>query len=98
MVVTVSHAGYVKRSPLTEYRAQRRGGRGKTGAATKEDDFVTDLFVASTHAYVMPITTRGKLYWLKVHEIPAASRDRARQAHRQPGADRRGREAGLGRS
>jgi len=74
MVVTLSHAGYVKRSPLTEYRAQRRGGRGKTGASMKEDDFVSDLFVASTHAYLMPITTRGKLYWLKVHEIPAASR------------------------
>src|SRR6266851_4440906 len=74
MVVTRSHAGYIKRNPLTEYRSQRRGGRGKTGAATKEDDFVTDLFVASTHAYLMPITTRGKLYWLKVHEIPLAGR------------------------
>jgi len=74
MVVTVSHAGYIKRSPLTEYRAQKRGGRGKTGAATREDDFVTDLFVASTHAYILPITTRGKLYWLKVHEIPQAGR------------------------
>ena len=74
MVVTRSHAGYIKRSPLNEYRAQRRGGRGKTGAATKEDDFVTDLFVASTHAYLMPITTRGRLYWLKVHEIPLAGR------------------------
>ncbi len=74
MVVTLSHAGYVKRSPVTEYRSQKRGGRGKTGAATKEDDFVTDIFVASTHAFLMPITTRGKLYWLKVHEIPAASR------------------------
>ena len=74
MVVTLSHAGYVKRSPLTEYRAQRRGGRGKTGATTKEDDFVSDLFVASTHAYLMPITSRGKLYWLKVHEIPSAGR------------------------
>ncbi|MFZ5468113.1 MAG: DNA gyrase subunit A [Myxococcota bacterium] len=74
MVVTLSHAGYVKRSPLTEYRAQKRGGRGKTGAATKEDDFVSDIFVASTHAYLMPITTRGRLYWLKVHEIPQAGR------------------------
>jgi DNA gyrase subunit A len=74
MVVTLSHAGYVKRSPITEYRAQKRGGRGKTGATTKEDDFVTDLFVASTHAYLMPITSKGKLYWVKVHEIPAASR------------------------
>jgi len=74
MVVTLSHAGYVKRSPLSEYRAQKRGGRGKTGAATKEDDFVTDLFVASTHATLMPITTRGRLYWIKVHEIPSAGR------------------------
>jgi len=74
MVVTLSHSGYVKRSPLSEYRAQKRGGRGKTGATTKEDDFVTDLFVASTHAYLMPITTKGKLYSLKVHQIPQASR------------------------
>ena len=74
MVVTVSHAGYVKRSPLSEYRAQKRGGRGKTGAVTKEDDFVVDLFVASTHAYLMPITNKGRLYWLKVHQIPQASR------------------------
>jgi DNA gyrase subunit A len=74
MVVTLSHAGYIKRTPLTEYRAQRRGGRGKTGATTKEDDFLTDIFIASTHAYVLPLTNRGRLYWLKVHEIPAASR------------------------
>ncbi|WP_257462359.1 DNA gyrase subunit A [Archangium lipolyticum] len=74
MVVTLSHTGYVKRSALTEYRAQKRGGRGKTGATTKEDDFVTDLFVASTHAYLMPITNTGRLYWLKVHEIPLAGR------------------------
>ncbi len=74
MVVTLSHTGYVKRSPASEYRAQRRGGRGKTGATMKEDDVVTDIFVASTHAYLMPITTKGKLYWLKVHQIPQASR------------------------
>jgi DNA gyrase subunit A len=74
MVVTLSHAGYIKRTPLTEYRAQKRGGRGKTGATTKEDDFLTDIFIASTHAYVLPLTNRGRLYWLKVHEIPAASR------------------------
>ncbi|MCY1073948.1 DNA gyrase subunit A [Archangium lansingense] len=74
MVVTLSHTGYVKRSPLSEYRAQKRGGRGKTGATTKEDDFVTDLFVASTHAYLMPITNKGRLYSLKVHEIPSAGR------------------------
>ena len=74
MVVTLSHTGYVKRSPLSEYRAQKRGGRGKTGATTKEDDFVTDLFVASTHAFLMPITNKGRLYSLKVHEIPSAGR------------------------
>ncbi len=74
MVVTLSHAGYVKRTPATEYRAQKRGGRGKTGATTKEEDFVSDLYVASTHAYLMPITTRGQLYWLKVHEIPMGGR------------------------
>lgn len=74
MVVTLSHAGYVKRTAANEYRSQRRGGRGKTGATTKEDDFVSDIFVASTHAFLLPISSRGKLYWLKVHEIPAASR------------------------
>ena len=74
MVVTLSHAGYVKRTPVSEYRAQRRGGRGKTGATTKEEDFVTDFFVASTHAYLMPITSRGQLYWLRVHEIPLGGR------------------------
>ncbi|MHB8874133.1 MAG: DNA gyrase subunit A, partial [Myxococcaceae bacterium] len=75
MVVTLSHAGYVKRSPLTEYRAQKRGGRGKTGVQMKEDDFVSDLFIASTHAFLLPITTRGKLYTLKVHELPLAGRN-----------------------
>jgi DNA gyrase subunit A len=74
MVVTLSHAGYVKRSPLSEYRAQRRGGRGKIGAGSREDDFVEDLFVASAHAYVLVFSTRGRLYWLKVHEIPSAGR------------------------
>jgi DNA gyrase subunit A len=74
MVVTLSHAGYIKRNAVTEYRAQRRGGRGKTGAGTREDDFVSDLFVASTHAYVLAFTNKGRLYWLKVHEIPLAGR------------------------
>ena len=74
MVVTLSHAGYIKRTSLSEYRAQRRGGRGKMGATTKEDDFISDVFVASTHSFLMPITTHGKLYWLKVHSLPLASR------------------------
>jgi DNA gyrase subunit A len=74
MVVTVSHSGYIKRNPITLYRAQRRGGRGKTGMSTKAEDFVENLFVASTHSYVLIFSTAGKLYWLKVHEIPQAGR------------------------
>ncbi len=72
MVVTVSHAGYVKRNPLSIYRRQRRGGRGKTSMTTKEEDFVEYLFVASSHTYLLIFTDRGNLYWLKVHEIPEA--------------------------
>jgi DNA gyrase subunit A len=74
MVVTVSHLGYVKRNPVDLYRAQRRGGRGKTAATTRDDDFVEDIFVASTHSYVLCFTDLGKVYWLKVHEIPQAGR------------------------
>lgn len=72
MVVTVSHAGYVKRNPLSIYRKQKRGGRGKTSMTTKEEDFVEYLFVASSHSYLLVFTDRGNLYWLKVHEIPEA--------------------------
>ncbi len=74
MVVTVSHLGYVKRNPVSLYRAQRRGGRGKTGAGAREEDFLEALFVASTHSYLFVFTDKGKIYWLKVHEIPQASR------------------------
>jgi DNA gyrase subunit A len=74
MVVTVSHEGYIKRNPVTLYRAQRRGGRGKIGAVTKEEDFVEQLFVASTHAYILFFTTQGRLFWTKVHELPQAGR------------------------
>ena len=74
MVVTISHEGYVKRNPVGLYRAQRRGGRGKIGATTRDEDFVEHLFVASTHSYLMFFTTTGKVYWLKVHEIPQAGR------------------------
>jgi len=73
MVVTVSHAGYVKRNPLSIYRRQRRGGRGRTSMTTKEEDFVEYLFVASSHTYLLIFTDKGKVYWLKVHEIPEAS-------------------------
>jgi len=62
MVVTVSHEGYIKRNPVAEYRAQRRGGRGKIGATTKDEDFIEHLFIASTHAYILVFTTVGKLY------------------------------------
>ncbi len=74
MVVTVSHLGYVKRNPVSTYRAQRRGGKGKTGAGTREEDFLESLFVASTHSYLLVFSDRGRVYWLKVHEIPQAGR------------------------
>jgi DNA gyrase subunit A len=74
MVVTVSHAGYVKRNPVSLYRAQRRGGRGKTGASARDEDFLEALFVASTHSYLLVFSNRGRVYWLKVHEIPQAGR------------------------
>jgi len=70
MVITVSHAGYMKRNPLTIYRSQRRGGKGRMGMTTREEDFVEHLFVASTHASILIFTTKGRVHWLKVHEIP----------------------------
>src|SRR5215212_2870167 len=70
MVITVSRGGYVKRSPLSLYRAQRRGGKGRIGMQTKEEDIVEHLFVASAHSYILVFTDRGRLYWLKVHAIP----------------------------
>src|SRR6266481_1826907 len=74
MVVTVSHAGYVKRNPVSLYRAQKRGGKGKTGASAAEDDFIEQIFVASTHAYLLLFTNKGRVFWLKVHELPQAGR------------------------
>jgi DNA gyrase subunit A len=70
MVITVSRGGYIKRSPLSLYRKQRRGGKGRIGMATKEEDIVEHLFVASTHSYVLVFTDKGRMYWLKVHAIP----------------------------
>ena len=70
MVITVTRSGYVKRSPLALYRSQNRGGKGRTGMVTKEDDFVEHLYVASAHSYILVITEGGRLHWLKVHEIP----------------------------
>jgi DNA gyrase subunit A len=74
MVVTVSHTGYIKRNPISLYRTQRRGGRGKMGMGTKEEDFVESAFIASMHTYILFFSNTGKLYWLKVHELPEASR------------------------
>ncbi len=74
MVVTISHSGYIKRTPVTTYRKQRRGGRGLSGQDLKDLDFIERLFIASTHDYIMIFTDDGRCYWLKVHEIPAAGR------------------------
>jgi DNA gyrase subunit A len=80
MVVTVSHAGYVKRNPLTQYRAQRRGGKGVKGMEARQEDFVERLFVASTHAYILFFTTKGRVHWLKVHELPQVALRAARRS------------------
>ena len=74
MVVTLSHTGYIKSQPLADYRAQRRGGRGKQAAAIKEDDFVDHLFVANTHDTILCFSNRGRVYWLKVYEVPQGAR------------------------
>ncbi len=73
MAITVSHAGYVKRTPVDVYRHQSRGGKGRIGARTREEDFVEHLFVASTHTYILLFTSKGRVYWLKVYEIPEAA-------------------------
>jgi len=74
MVVTLSHSGYIKSQPLSEYRSQKRGGRGKQATATKEDDWVDQLFIANTHDYLLCFSNRGRMYWLKVWEVPQGSR------------------------
>ena len=75
MVVTLSHTGYIKSQPLSEYRAQKRGGRGKQATATKEDDWIDQLFIANTHDYILCFSNRGRVYWLKVWEVPQGSRN-----------------------
>src|SRR5690606_9915908 len=74
MVITISHAGYIKRMPVDSYRKQGRGGRGVSGMGTKEEDWVEQIFLASTHDYLMFFTRNGQCYWLKVYEIPQRSR------------------------
>jgi DNA gyrase subunit A len=74
MVITISHAGYIKRNPLKNYRAQKRGGKGKIGMETREEDFVERLFMATMHSYILFFTNKGRVYWLKVHQLPEAGR------------------------
>ena len=74
MVVTITHTGYIKRNPISLYRSQHRGGKGKVGIHVKEEDFVEDLFIASTHDYILFFTDAGKVHWMKVHELPQAGR------------------------
>ena len=75
MAITVSNTGYIKRTAITEYRSQRRGGKGRIGMRTRDEDFLTHLFVASTHAYILIFSDRGRVYWLKVHTIPDVGPD-----------------------
>lgn len=75
MVVTMSHSGYVKSQPLSEYRAQKRGGRGKQATQMKDDDWIETLFVANTHDFILCFSNRGRVYWLKVYEVPQGSRN-----------------------
>ncbi|MBP8984247.1 MAG: DNA gyrase subunit A [Syntrophobacterales bacterium] len=74
MVVTVSHSGYIKRNPVSLYRSQHRGGRGKVAMVTREEDFVENIFIASTHSYILIFTNLGRVYWLKVYQVPQAGR------------------------
>jgi len=70
VAISITHSGYIKRTSISTYRAQKRGGRGRVGMRTKDEDFVSNLFIASTHSYILIFTDRGRIYWLKVHEIP----------------------------
>jgi DNA gyrase subunit A len=94
MVVTVTHGGYVKRNPKTLYRAQRRGGRGITGAATHEEDFVAQLFVASTHDTLLMLTNKGRAYSKKIWVVGAPTPRRSGRSHR-PAAPPRARRSSI---
>ena len=86
MAITVTHTGYIKRTPITTYRMQRRGGKGRIGMRTREEDFVSHLFIASTHAYIMIFSDRGRAYWLQGPRDPGRRPRRQGQGDRQPGA------------
>ena len=92
MVVSISHRGYIKRTPASVYRAQRRGGKGLKGAKTEEEDPIEHLFVASTHAYLLFFTNQGKVYWQKVYELPRSEPGEPRSGDRQPAESGRRRE------
>ena len=92
MVVTISHNGYIKRTPASAYRAQRRGGKGIKGAKTEEEDPIEHLFVASTHDYLLFFTNQGKVYWQKVYDLPQLQPREPRPGGRQPAQLRRRRE------
>ncbi len=77
VVVTLSHSGYIKSQPLDDYRAQKRGGRGKQATGTKEDDFIDNLFIANTHDYILCFSSRGRVYWIKVYTVPQGGAPRA---------------------
>ena len=83
MVITVSRGGYIKRSPLSLYRAQRRGGKGRIGATTKEEDVVEHLFAASTHAFILAFTSQGRMHWIKVYDLPQLGSGHAGEGDRQ---------------
>src|SRR5690606_37626724 len=74
VVITLSHAGYIKTQLMDEYRAQKRGGRGKLASATKEDDFIDNMFIANTHDYILCFSSLGRVYWIKVYNVPQGSR------------------------
>ena len=86
VVVTLSHSGYAKSQPIEVYRSQRRGGKGKTATTTRDEDFVDKLFVANTHDTLLCFSSHGKLYWLKVYELPQAGANRARPSAGQSAA------------
>jgi len=84
VVVTISHAGYIKRTNLDEYKVQNRGGRGQKGSATRNEDFLEQLFVATNHQYMLFFTQKGKVFWMRVYEIPEGSNQDQEQTVSMP--------------